>query len=145
MKFHPRKSAKQFDASRSASQYSSSCFLPDGKTARSSRCPTYPLAVFFRDKTSNNNPFLTAESSWRRLNRVFVAIREPASQFLLQIRCFQLVIRRDVKNHRTLDNAVVLAELQAKFYSKILFSVCIISPLHTARRTFYSFHLNSLT
>lgn len=70
-------------------------------------------AVFFRDKTSNNNPFLTAESFWRRLNRVFVVIREPASQFA-EFR--KPVIHRDVKNYQiSRPRARALLKITSRF------------------------------
>ena len=127
-KFYSRKFVEQLGASHST--FNTSCFLPDSKTVRSPfrfHLPPPSPTVFFRDKTSNNNPFLTAESFWRRLNCVFVAIRELVSQFTLQVAIYRLLFFRDVKNYWTLNNAVILAELRTSV-QKLYFLYALLKP-----------------
>lgn len=104
-RFRPRKSAvaERPGASRSA-RNTSSCFLPDGKTARLPRRP----AVFFRDRTSNNNPFLTV-SKVSGADRIVFSSRYVSwsANSRAEFCCLQAVILRyDVKNYWTLSMRV---------------------------------------
>lgn len=90
----------QLGASRFASN--TSCFLPGGSKQLALRAaPALSLAVFFRDKMSNNNPFpdrrkflAPTKSCFRRDTWAGQPIR-AASRYL------QSVIRRDIRNYWT--------------------------------------------